>query len=409
MADPLHFDIDGARLIADLRALAAIGAFETGVDRVAFSDVDLEARAFIAARFAEAGLAVERDRYGNVLGRWKEAERAVLVGSHTDTVPRGGWLDGALGVVYGLEIARSMRDAGLAPPVGVDVIDFQDEEGTFIPCLGSRAFVGALREEELAAASAGGRPLGEAMARPELSGEPLRLDPDRHVAYLEAHIEQGPRLEATGTPVGVVTGFVGIRRVFVTARGAADHAGTTPMGMRRDAGAPLFRLAAWVAEAFPKAAAADTVWNIGEMKLEPGAANVVSREARLTIEFRDTDAAVLDRLEAMVREEVARIDAASAADLSLVVPTRIPPMPTAPAVRAAMADAARDLQLGSMEMPSGAGHDAMILAPHVPSGLLFVPSIGGKSHSVEEDTAEEDIVRGCRVMARAVARVIASA
>jgi len=409
MADPLHFDIDGERLIADLRALAAIGACGTGVDRVAFCDLDIEARAFVAARFAEAGLAVETDRFGNVLGRWPDADRAVLIGSHTDTVPRGGWLDGALGVLYGLEIARSMREAGIAPAVGVDVIDFSDEEGTFIPCLGSRAFVGSLGEEEIAAASSAGRSLVEAMDRPELAGAPLRLDPARHVAYLEAHIEQGPRLESTGIPVGVVTGFVGIRRVFVTAKGAADHAGTTPMGMRRDAGAPLFRLAAWVAEAFPKAAAADTVWNIGEVRLDPGAANVVPREGRLVIEFRDTDGAVLDRLEAMIREEVARIDAESAADLSLAVPTRIPPMPTDGAVRAAMADAARDHQLASMEMPSGAGHDAMILAPHVPSGLLFVPSIGGKSHSVEEDTAEEDIVRGCRVMARAVARVIAGA
>lgn len=409
MTDPIHFDIDGARLIADLKALAAIGAYETGVDRVALSDLDIEARDFIAARFADAGLAVERDRYGNVMGRWPGAERAVLLGSHTDTVPRGGWLDGALGVVYGLEIARAMKEAGLAPPVGVDVIDFSDEEGTFIPCLGSRAFTGTLGEAEVAAAAAGGRTLTEALAHPGLSGEPLRLDPARHVAYLEAHIEQGPRLETTGTPAGVVTGFVGIRRVFVTAEGAADHAGTTPMPMRRDAGAPLFRLGAWVADAFPKAAAADTVWNIGEIALEPGAANVVPHKARLTIEFRDTDAAVLDRLEAMVREEVARLDADSAADLSLTVPTRIPPMPTAGEVRAAMSDAARDLQLAAMDMPSGAGHDAMILAPHVPSGLLFVPSIGGKSHSVEEDTAEEDIVRGCRVMARAVARMIAAA
>jgi N-carbamoyl-L-amino-acid hydrolase len=408
MADPLSFDIDGGRLIADLKALAAIGAFETGVDRVAFSEVDIEAREFIAGRFAEAGLAVERDRFGNILGRWAEADRAVLLGSHTDTVPKGGWLDGALGVVYGLEIARSLKQSGARPSVGVDVIDFQDEEGTFIPCLGSRAFVGALEEDEVAAAAAGGRALSEAMTRPELSGGTLRLDPARHVAYLEAHIEQGPRLETSGTPVGVATGFVGIRRIVVSATGAADHAGTTPMTMRRDAGAPIFRLAAWVADTFPEVASADTVWNIGEARLEPGAANVVPREGRITIEFRDTDPAVLDRLEAMVREKVMHLDKSSAADLSLTVPTKIPPMATDDTVRTAMADAARDHQLASMEMPSGAGHDAMILAPHVPSGLLFIPSIGGKSHSVEEDTAEEDIIRGCRVMARAVARVIAA-
>ena len=407
MTEIPNFDIDEERLLDDLRTLAAIGAYGTGVDRVAFSEVDREARDFTARRCAEAGLTVERDRYDNVLGRWADKERAVLIGSHTDTVPKGGWLDGALGVVYGLEIARSLREAGIDPPVGIDVINFQDEEGTFIPCLGSRAFVGTLKDSEETAAAAGGRTLSEACAPLEGAGPPLRLDPARHVAYLETHIEQGPRLETSGTPVGVVTGFVGIRRIVVTAQGAADHAGTTPMAMRRDAGAPLFRLAAWVPQAFASAGGATTVWNIGTVTLEPGAANVVPQAGHLTIEFRDTDAEILDRLEGIVRAEVSRIDQDSAADVSLSVPTSIPPMPTDGVVRAAMVDAARDLQLGAMEMPSGAGHDAMILAPHVRSGLLFVPSIGGKSHSTAEDTAPADIVRGARVMARAVARVIA--
>jgi N-carbamoyl-L-amino-acid hydrolase len=403
-------DIDGARLMDDLRALARIGAFETGVDRTAFSDADVEARAFIARRLQEAGLTVEQDCYGNVMGRWPDAARAVLVGSHTDTVPKGGWLDGALGVVYALEIARALREGGGADGVGVDVIDFQDEEGTFIPCLGSRAFVGALEDREVIAATApDGRSLTEAMEAAGLSGAPLRLDPARHVAFMEAHIEQGPRLEATGTPVGVATGFVGIRRMALTATGRADHAGTTPMAMRRDAGLPLFHFAAWVSEAFAAAGGPDTVFTIGKVELEPGAVNVVPAAGRLILEFRDTDPAVLDRLEAMAREKVAALSADSSADLSADTLTRIPPMPTDPMVSTALSAAAGDLQKDHLDLPSGAGHDCMILSPQLPSGLMFVPSIGGRSHSVDEDTAAADIVEGCRVMARAVARVIAEA
>ena len=219
-------EIDPQRLMADLRKLATFGAVGTGVYRPAFSEADIAARRWLEARMREAGLEAEIDRYGNVYGRSPAASKAVLIGSHTDSVPKGGWLDGALGVIYGLEIARASLER--ASGAAVDVISFQDEEGRYMPLLGAKSFCGMLRDDDPALAAIGAS---------RFSTAPARLDPARHRAYLEAHIEQGPKLEAARRRIGVVTGIVGIRRVRVTAHGQADHAGTTPMAMRKDAAA----------------------------------------------------------------------------------------------------------------------------------------------------------------------------
>src|SRR3954466_14983668 len=264
-------DINSQRLLADLRQLATFGKVGTGVDRPAFSDADVSARRWLAGRMQEAKLAADIDRYGNVFGRTPQAPRAVVIGSHTDSVPKGGWLDGVLGVIYGLEIARSCIEKRSS--AAVDVISFQDEEGRYAPLLGAKSFCGVLDE-----ATPG---LADALAKSPFSGAPARLEPSRHLAYLEAHIEQGPRLEAAGKRIGVVSGIVGIRRARVTALGQADHAGTTPMPMRKDAGAALLRLAKEILDAFAALGAADTVWNIGALTLEPGAANVVPARASM--------------------------------------------------------------------------------------------------------------------------------
>ena len=224
--------IDADRLLADLRALAEFGRCGSGVHRPFLSTEDREARHWLVDRMRDAGLDARIDGVGSVYGRCRGVgERALLIGSHTDSVPRGGWLDGALGVVYGLEIARARSEAGEPELLGVDVISFADEESAFLELAGSRAFCGSLSDADIdAARNREGVQLAAALAEAGWAEHPrARLDPSRHVAYLEAHIEQGPRLEAAGRRIGVVTSLVGIRRIQVTFSGQADHAGTTPM------------------------------------------------------------------------------------------------------------------------------------------------------------------------------------
>ena len=394
-------DIDGDRLLRDLRTLAGFGQYRTGVDRVAFSQADIAARRWLAGRMAEAGLQAGLDRYGTVLGRAPEVSQSVLVGSHSDSVPKGGWLDGALGVVYGLEVARSLRSAGLP---GVDVVSFQDEEGSYHPCLGAKSFCGTLDPDvDTTAKEAGGQSLADAMAATDLdpTAPPFRLDPARHIAFFEAHIEQGPRLEQAGVPVAVANGIVGIRRFQVKATGQADHAGTTPMALRRDAGAGLIAAAHGVLAAFRAAAQTETVWNIGAMAFRPGAPNVVPAEAEMTVEFRDIDPATLGRLETALRDTIDRTDAPGVG-FTLTDLGRVEAMRFDAGLGRLIHSAARARGIEALEFASGAGHDAMVLGRHVPAALMFVPSIGGRSHDITENTRPEDIVAGCQVLADAV-------
>ncbi|GAG25834.1 unnamed protein product, partial [marine sediment metagenome] len=237
-------------------------------------------------------------------------ERALLIGSHTDTVPRGGWLDGALGVIYGLEIARARSEAGEAGPLGVDVISFADEESAYLAMAGSRSFCGVLSDAELQAAGhEQGRSLREALAEAGYADRPFaKLDPDRQVAFLEAHIEQGPRLEAEGRRIGVVTGIVGIRRIQVTFSGQSDHAGTTPMHLRKDAGAALIEFCHQLRPRLEEARDSDSVWNLGQVAFRPGVGNVVPGAAEVLIEYRDQSVEVLDRMEAEIQMAVAAAD-----------------------------------------------------------------------------------------------------
>jgi N-carbamoyl-L-amino-acid hydrolase len=398
--------INGDRLIADLRTLASFGKAGLGVDRVALSPEDIEARRWLCGRLREAGLDARMDRVGNVIGEYPMVQKSVLIGSHTDTVPRGGWLDGALGVIYGLEIARSQRESVGTPSVGVDVISFEDEEGTYLPCLGSRSFCGTVADSEIGAAkSKNDATLASALSIVQNEVPPLRLNPARHLAYLEAHIEQGPRLEAAGCRVGIVTGIAGIRRFRVTAHGQADHAGTTPIAMRKDAVAALFRLAVRIGSEFPRLGGPDTVWNIGTFAVWPGAANVVPNKAEMTLEFRDTEMATLDRLERAFLDWVAELASGPVA-VEAEPTARIAPTAMAAQLGKILATAAAEHGESALSLPSGAGHDAMFLASLVPSAMMFVPSIGGRSHDVTENTAESDIVFGCQVLATATDNLI---
>lgn len=398
--------IDRRRLLADMRKLAEFGKVGTGVDRPAFSSADMEARAWLCERMTDAGLDAEIDGVGNVFGRSRANGPGVLIGSHSDSVPRGGWLDGAMGVVYGIEIARAAANGAERP--AVDVIAFEEEEGSFLPLLGSRSFCGDLGDGEIdAARNASGEPLAAAIAGAGIAGRPpARFEEGRYRAYLEAHIEQGPRLEAEGLRIGIVTAIVGIRRYRVTFTGRADHAGTTPMDMRLDAGSASIRAAGDLIDVFERHAGPETVWNIGKLIFEPGAANVVPSSAEFLFEFRDTNTVVMDALEQRLHEIVREANAAGSVIVSAEKTANIAPTPMDPALGEAIEAATRDAGAVSMRMPSGGGHDAMVLARHMPTAMLFVPSIGGRSHDIEEDTDDDDIVLGCEVLARAVDRLL---
>lgn len=404
-------EINPERLLATLEALRNIGRCGTGVHRPALTPADLEARLWLRARLAELGFDARLDRFGTVLGRTPGDAPAILIGSHTDTVPQGGWLDGALGVAYALEIATARAEALGTTAARVDVVSFQDEEGTFVPLLGSRAFIGEITEAELFAEAQAldGRRLGEALAVEPIRAQPiLRLDTSRTLAFLEAHIEQGPRLEARNLPVGIVTSIVGIRRFRIAIEGRADHAGTTPMELRQDAGAAALRLAVAIFDRLNAGRGPETVWNIGHMAMRPGAANVVPGAAEFIVEVRDVEEKLLDKLEAAVRECAAAGAVATGLPMTIERTAAIPATAMTPRIVHAFETSASAVGAGFMRLASGAGHDAMMLARRVPAGMLFVPSIGGRSHHMSEDTRAEDIIIGAQVMAGAVKLLLAA-
>ncbi|MBS0326099.1 MAG: hydantoinase/carbamoylase family amidase [Proteobacteria bacterium] len=404
--------IDGSRLIGDLRELAGFGRYRTGVHRPAFSDADLAARRWLVQRMADAGLDAAVDGIGNVIGRAAGDGPRLLVGSHSDTQPHGGWLDGAMGVVYGIELARAMRDDPACRGLGVDVASWQDEEGHYTSFLGSRSFAGLLAEDEIDRARHrdDGVPLREAIARAGLAGVPrARLDAARYRGYLEAHIEQGAVLESGRRRIGVVTAIVGIVVYRVTFAGDQNHAGTTPMRLRRDAGVALTAFCNEVHRELAELAGPATVWTIGRIVLTPNAPSVVPGRAELLLQIRDPSLAIMETLGAAAIRLAEAADRAGPCRVAIERASYTEPVamdePIAAAIEGA---AARRAGRGWMRMPSGAGHDAQILARRMPAGMLFVPSIGGVSHHYTEDTAEDDIVLGCQVFADAAEAILRS-
>jgi beta-ureidopropionase / N-carbamoyl-L-amino-acid hydrolase len=400
--------INAERLLDDLKRLRSFGATGPGVVRLALSPVDMESRRWLGQRMTDAGLDAVIDGVGTVFGRSRQSGPALLIGSHTDTQPTGGWLDGAMGVVYGLEIARALAESDETCHLAVDVASWIDEEGTFTGFLGSRSFVGDPVEESIRSArNREGLRLQEALDVAGLAGTPrVHLDAARHVAYLEPHIEQGGRLEAAGKSLGVVTTIVGIRELRLRFTGQRNHAGTTPMSIRRDAGAALVAFIARMDEAFRQLADADTVWTVGRIEIDPGSFSVVPGQADMFLQFRDANAARLRAMEAKLSELVRDANAQGSVSVALtVVDAPEEPVAMDDALQAHLASAAEALAPGRwIRMPSGASHDAQLIARHIPACMLFVPSIGGVSHDFIEDTAEDDIVLGCEVaLAAAVA------
>jgi N-carbamoyl-L-amino-acid hydrolase len=400
---------DGARVVADLKRLAEFGRYETGVDRPTYSEVDVASRHWLAEKFAEAKLEPVIDGIGNVFGRARDANRRLLVGSHSETQPKGGWLDGALGVIYALEAARAFRfDPDLAG-LGIDVVAWADEEGHYGNMLGSRSFTGALDETEIdRSQSRDGVALRDALKAAGFGGRPrIAVEPGRHLGYLEAHIEQGDTLDSSGRRIGVVEGIVGIWNYRVVLEGQQNHAGTTQMPRRRDAGVAMVRLATAIHDRFAESAGTRTVWTIGRMLLDPNAPSVVPGRAEMQVQFRDTDETVLARFAAALQELCAASDRAGSCRCTIEGMSQTEPRAMDGQFQALIEAAAeRHVPGGHLRMPSGAGHDAQVISHKLRAGMMFIPSLKGISHHWSEDTREEDIVLGAQVFADAAADIL---
>jgi len=393
-------------LAADLEEAARIGADDGGVSRFAWTPELAQANEWLVGRLQELGLETEIDAAGNVLGRWEEGEgTAVLVGSHLDTVPRGGRYDGALGVLAALEVVRTLKHEGISLRRPLWIVSFNDEEGSRFQTgmLGSRAFIGDLDPEDWRR-----RGVADAMAAGgfdfERLGEAKAVD--RVGAYLELHIEQGPVLEQEGLDLGIVSGIAGLLGFRVRLSGEANHAGTTPMASRRDALAGASRI---VLELRDEARSrGDMTANVGILTVAPGGFNVIPGTAEFTIDARAGDADTFARAEKFVRDTLERVAAEEQLELEVTKTHRKPPTPLDPELQDLLAQGAAAEGATARSMPSGAGHDAMVLAKHVPAAMLFVPSRAGISHSPDEYTSPEQCELGARVLARAVRALVAA-
>ena len=392
--------VNGERFLKDLHDLRQFGASGVGkgVVRPAYSAADVAAREWLAERMRDAGLEPRFDAVGNLFGL--APGRSLLMGSHSDSQPEGGWLDGALGVVMALEIARAVQEAG-GP--AVSVANFQDEEGRFGVTTGSAIWAGQLpldRADHLTD-SAGVTFAKARAAMAHLAGEPI--DPSRFTGFVECHIEQGPWLHESGQAIGIVTDIVGIRDMTITLEGEQNHAGTTPMHRRRDAFQALSAFNTALNDRLRNIVTPQSVWTIGHVSLHPGAHSIVPGRVEFSMQWRDGDTTRLKRMEDVIRDTVAEIATAHGMTLSFSDMLGLEPVAMAPQFRAALRQSAEHLTPGRWrEMQSGALHDATNVSALMPAAMMFVPSINGISHAFAEDTDEADLVTGLQVMADAL-------
>jgi N-carbamoyl-L-amino-acid hydrolase len=409
MADNLS-RVDGARVLADLHALRSIGAYKTGVHKPTFSEPHLGSLAWLVQRLPEAGLAGEIDGIGNVLGTSMKGGPKLLAGSHLESQNHAGWLDGPLGVVYALEAARVIN-CDPKTSGAVEVAAWCDEEGHFGHFLGSRSYVGAVTEADIDAARDrnNGKSMRDALRDAGLAGRArAQYEHGRHIGYLEAHIEQGETLESSGLGIGIVTSIVGIWQYRIAFTGEQNHAGTTRMAIRRDAGLALARFCVDIDDRFPAACGPRTVWTTGRITLDPGAPSIIPGAAEMLFQIRDDDPAVIARLEDLLRSMAAEVDKQGRCTVAVErIRTGTPALMDV-SFQQAIEQASTAFAGGrSLGMPSGAGHDAQILSTVMPAGMLFVPSIGGISHHWTENTADADIVTGAEVFVEACRKLLA--
>lgn len=406
MSAPALAQIDGPRLLASLQALGQVGALPGGgVNRLALTDADAQGRDWTVERMRGLGLEVEVDAIGNIFGRMAGAEdvASVMMGSHIDTVRTGGLYDGNYGVLAALEVVATLFDAGIQTRRPLTVAVFTNEEGArFQPdMMGSLVY-------------AGGMPLPEALATRDAEGLTVQAELQRIGyqgkacvgtpvvdSFVELHIEQGPVLEQAGLQIGVVEGVQGISWTEFTVEGQSNHAGTTPMAMRHDATLVAAQVTVHVRELSARMGARQLA-TVGAVRLSPNLVNVISHKAVFTVDLRNTDSAALAQAEAEVQAFALRAAQAEGVRLHSRSLARFEPVAFAPGVIDLVEQQAAAMGYTHMRMPSGAGHDAQMLARVCPSAMIFVPSAGGLSHNVREHTEPVDLLRGAQLLLQVV-------
>lgn len=400
--------INDDRLKADFEAISKIGLnADGGISRLALSREDLEARAWFADQIEAAGLLIHDDDAGNLSGVLRSDginARTLLIGSHLDTVPSAGRFDGVLGVLAGLECLRTISEAGLKLPVNLEVIDFTDDEGTWEPMFGSLSLTGRLPKNVLDPADPHNSAFRAALRRAGINPDDVRRacrDPKTVAGYIELHVEQGARLERSGTGVGVVTSIVGRSSCQLTFHGQAGHSGTASMHDRRDAlqGACLFvtRAHERIRDQYPNGA-----FNCGNLEVLPGSTTIIPHKVCVTTEFRDPDENELAQMRHTL-QDLAR-DCAETYHLTVgIQPMRdIPAALMAFKVIEAIESAAGESSVSHQRLASYASHNAQVMSAFTPSGMMFIPSVNGTSHHPAELSRWEDVVEGTNVLLHAI-------
>ncbi len=400
------------RLWENLQKLGEFGKNpEGGVSRVGFTDVDLASRAYVMGLMREAGLEVKVDPAGNIFGRRAGSENlpVLLFGSHIDSVPHGGNFDGDVGSLGAIEVTRSLNEQKVKTRHPLEVVVWTNEEGGrfYAGLFGSSAAAGLMPEDVGERRDDAGEKLSDWLKR--MGGDALRIKeakiaPGSVAGYVELHIKQGAVLDGAKVPIGVVQGIVEISSRKCTATGFANHAGTTPMNQRKDALAAAAKAVLAVREEV-RAETGGQVGTVGWMKIEPGATNVIPGRVTFPVELRDLDAEKINRIAARILQRFEAIGKEENVQIVCGKPDLEVPALTAPAFRETIQAAAREAGLQTMELPSGAGHDAQNVARFAPMGMIFVPSRGGISHSPLEYSSPEQVMNGAEVLYRTILRL----
>jgi N-carbamoyl-L-amino-acid hydrolase len=405
-AEPKPFTVNEARLQGRIAALAKFGANpEGGVSRVAFSAADIAGRQYVSQLMRDAGLVVRVDTAGNIIGRREGSDPrlpVIMDGSHIDSVPGGGNYDGDVGVLGAIEVAQVLQERGVRLRHPLEIVSFTDEEGGLV---GSLAMTGRLEPAALDVTSHSGKTIREGIR--SVGGDPEQLEqarrkPGELKAFIELHIEQGAVLDEGDIDIGVVEGIVGIRWWDMTIHGVANHAGTTPMNRRRDAlmsAAEVVLAVNRVATRMP----GRQVATVGRIRAEPGAPNVIPGTVVMTLEIRDLESKKMTEVFDAIQAETSKIAQERQTPITFTaLKVASDPAPTDERMRSIISKAADSLGLTHMLMPSGAGHDAQDMTHLAPTGMIFVPSVAGVSHSPKEFTSSKDMANGANVLLQTV-------
>ncbi|HTK51391.1 MAG TPA: M20 family metallo-hydrolase [Gemmatimonadaceae bacterium] len=396
--------VNGARLNGWLAKFDSVGRTPTGINRVAYSDADLAGRAFTLDLFREAGLNPRIDTAGNILGRLDGTDRSIkpiLIGSHVDSVTDGGNFDGPVGSFGAIEVARSLREQNVRLRHPLEVVVWTNEEGGTV---GSRSAIGHITPADLDKVARSGKTIRDGIGI--VGGNVAKLSEAERkkgdlACYMELHIEQGGLLEKAGLQIGVVEGIVGLRWFEVTITGFANHAGTTPMDQRQDAMLAAARFAVAVNDAV-RSVPGRTVATIGRMVVSPNTTNVIPGQVVLTVDLRDLDSAKITHFTDRLAQLGQEIGTATKTTFDIKQSVDTAPAISDPQVMAWIDGAAASLGFTRQRMPSGAGHDAQEMSRIAPMAMIFVPSVGGISHSPKEFTKPQDVVNGADVLLNAV-------